>query len=303
MWRLHHEKGRDCDLFRKIAEQGHYAGRTVPSDTRQGIYCAAPSGALLASVNSNNPKRVAAVLEAALAKWETLEPNARRLEGLEDETKSEGHDFVAVQPEGSVVLAVTARDLSQTATGDDWRLSAYNVDFAWLRPHELPEFVPDLSIGAAKDVSERLVKRFAALHFVDTVRGQSPPFEDAQVELATLRVKTVAVTGNLQRVEFDGATRARAAGRWSIANFRDRKAPSDQERSVELRLGGMALFDRETNRLVEFHLVGDGTRRGGTQFNERTDDLESSRIGFAVTLAPPEERIAPASFWRYPNPR
>lgn len=303
VWRLHHEKGRDCDLFRVIAEQGHYAGRTVPSDTRQGIYCAAPSGVLLASINNHDPKRVAAMLEKALAKWDELGAEQRRSPDLNDETATDGSDFVLAQPEGSVVLSVTARDLAPSLSGDDWRAQAYNVDFAWLRPHEIEEFVPESTTGAEKEVATKLVRRFAALHFVDTVRGQSPPFEDAQVEVASLRARTVAIDGSRQTIAFDGATRCAEKGKWSVANFKDRKSPSDQERSVELTLAGMAVFDTETRRFTEFHLVGLGTRRGGTQFNERSKELGPSEIGFAVNLAPPGERIAPASFWRYPSPR
>ena len=31
-------RGAEGDLFRAVAEKGHYAGRTVPTSTRQGIY-------------------------------------------------------------------------------------------------------------------------------------------------------------------------------------------------------------------------------------------------------------------------
>lgn len=303
MWRLHHEEGRDCDLFRTIAEQGHYAGRTVPSDTRQGIYCAAPSGVLLASINSNDPRRVASMLEKALAKWDGLDAGARRLPDLAEDTTTGGTDFVLAQPAGSVVLSVISRDLTPEPSGDDWRTTAYNVDFAWLRPHEVAEFVPDPTVGATKDVATKLVRRFAALHFVDTVRGQSPPFEDSHVELARLRATTVAIDGSRLTIEFSGSTRCAEQGKWSVANFKDGRKPTDQARGVELRLLGTATFDREDGRFVEFHLIGLGTRFGATQFNERSKELGESAIGFAVNLAPPGERIAPASFWRYPNPR
>src|SRR5437016_2231892 len=72
------QSGRDpeCRLFQKVAEQGHYGGRP---GTRQGTYAATPSGILLASINSNDPARVAAMLERALAKWETLSRAERLL--------------------------------------------------------------------------------------------------------------------------------------------------------------------------------------------------------------------------------
>ena len=49
----------ECQLFRKIAEQGHYAGRTQPSRTRQGTYATTADGTFLASWNKNDPRFVA----------------------------------------------------------------------------------------------------------------------------------------------------------------------------------------------------------------------------------------------------
>jgi hypothetical protein len=280
VWRLQHQEGRDCDVFRAVAEKGHYAGRTVPSDTRQGIYCLAPSGAFLGSINNHHSKRVAAMLTDALAKWDALPDSERWLENLDDDTPTGGHDFVAAQPDGSAVLKVFARDLDRAIEG-----------------------VPDDAIGAALDVDSKLVRRFAALHFIDTVRGQSPAFEDSDVVLAELRAKTIAVEGDLQRIEFAGKTRAAGRGKWPVSKFRDDEQPGEQLREVELRLAGMALYDTSKKQFVEFHLVGVGTRAGGTQFNERSQDLAPAPIGFAVVLADLNERIAPANFWRYPNPR
>ena len=67
--RLQTVKDPEGLLFQKIAEQGHYAGFGPPkhTGTRQGTYAAAPSGILLASINSNDPARMAEMLEKALA--------------------------------------------------------------------------------------------------------------------------------------------------------------------------------------------------------------------------------------------
>lgn len=141
VWRLHHEKGRDCDLFRLIAEQGHYAGRTVPSDTRQGIYCAAPSGRLLASINNNSPRAVARMLEKALAKWNELPDDARWLADLADDTPTGGYDWAESQPKDSLVLQVVARDLDREVDPSDWKTNAYNLDYAWFRPREFESWL------------------------------------------------------------------------------------------------------------------------------------------------------------------
>ena len=49
VWHLQNRKDAECRLFQAIAEQGHYAGRSRPSTTRQGIYACTPSGRFLAS--------------------------------------------------------------------------------------------------------------------------------------------------------------------------------------------------------------------------------------------------------------
>ena len=54
----HLQSGKDaeCRLFQKIAEQGHFAGRTQPSFTRQGTYATTADGTFLASWNKNDPR-------------------------------------------------------------------------------------------------------------------------------------------------------------------------------------------------------------------------------------------------------
>ena len=76
----HLQSGRDaeCRLFQKIAEQGHYAGRTRPTSTRQGTYATTAGGTLLASWNSNDPRFVARKLREALAKWQQLKTEGRQ---------------------------------------------------------------------------------------------------------------------------------------------------------------------------------------------------------------------------------
>jgi hypothetical protein len=98
----------ECRLFQKFAEQGHYRR---PGGSRQGTYCVSPSGVLLGSINSNDPKRVADLLEASFAKWGTLKREERLLptdprKQLADIKRPERH-----YPEDGLVLHVTSRDM------------------------------------------------------------------------------------------------------------------------------------------------------------------------------------------------
>jgi hypothetical protein len=301
VWRLHHREGRDCDLFRVIAEQGHYAGRTVPSDTRQGIYAAAPSGVLLGSINTRDARRVARMLRDALANWEALPEERRWLADLDDATPTGGDDWAKSQPAESLVLSVVSRDLDGDEAEEDWRSHAYNLDAAWFRPGELDSFVPGHEVGDAGMVDDELVARLARLHLLDNVRGQTPPFEREEVVIARLATRVTAVDGRFVHIEYSGATRTEQQGDWSIGNFHDAKKPTPQRRSVDLVLRGEARYDRDARRFVAFDVVARGTREGGTQFNARGDDLDAEPIGFLITLAPADERVAPAAFWCYPR--
>ena len=64
------QKDAKGEFFRLIAEQGHYAGRTKPTATRQGLYTATSDGELLASINTTNVERVLEMIGSALSKWE-----------------------------------------------------------------------------------------------------------------------------------------------------------------------------------------------------------------------------------------
>ena len=103
----------ECRLFQKFAERGHYGGR--PGTTRQGTYAATPSGVLLASINSNDPKRIADMLQRALAKWQTLS-RAERL--LPNDPRQQVADIKRPErfyPKDGLVLYVTSRDMPRDA--------------------------------------------------------------------------------------------------------------------------------------------------------------------------------------------
>jgi len=301
--RLQRGKDPECLLFQKVAEQGHYAGRTVPTDTRQGVYATAPSGALLASVNTNNPRKMAEMLKKALAKWRDM-ARAERL--LADDPSLHAGDVrraEALRPKDGLVLRVAGRDLPR---GDDAapnrRPESWNIDFAWFKKDEARAFVPDEpKVGATCDVPAAVVRRIARFSFVDAVRGQTPPFGDAHVERAEIRSTVEKVEESVVTLRFDGATRAEQSGRWPIDGSPNGKEPGEQTRGVETRLIGHATFDLAAGRFTAFEIVAAGPRHGATQYNFRRDDAGSAPIGFVLSLAAdePAERIAPAFISSY----
>ena len=72
------ETGTDpeCRLFQKFSEIGHYRR---PGASRQGTYCVTPNGVLLDSMNSNDAKQIANLMEKSLTKWATLKREERLL--------------------------------------------------------------------------------------------------------------------------------------------------------------------------------------------------------------------------------
>ena len=53
------------EFFCLVAEQGHYGGRTLPTNTRQGLYTCTTNGELLASVNTRDGNQVVKMMQQA----------------------------------------------------------------------------------------------------------------------------------------------------------------------------------------------------------------------------------------------
>jgi hypothetical protein len=276
----------ECRLFQKFAELGHYGGR--PGTTRQGTYAATPSGVLLASINSNDPKRIADMLQRAQAKWESLSREERL---LPDDPQKKVADIKRPErfyPQDGLVLYVTSRDMPRdpqkaNPVAGTWRELAWNQDYAWFTKGEAKQFLPaPPQVGKKQDVPVPILHRIACAHLVDNVRGQTAPFEESQVKKARLTTEVTAVDGNVVTLRLEGETRTDAEG------FR--------KHGLDMRLLGKATFDMTKERFLTFELVALGTRWGSTQNNSRRGDLDEAPIGLLFTLAgdSPCERVAPA---------
>ncbi|MHC5005216.1 MAG: hypothetical protein ACYTJ0_19095 [Planctomycetota bacterium] len=307
VWRLHHGEGPECDLFRVIAERGHYAGRTVPSDTRQGIYATTPGGALLASVNSRSAREVRALLATALERWEALPEADRYLDDAALDDRPLRGRWERLAPRDGMILRVTSRDLPRPESDrppgrrrGGWKRRAWNQDYAWFRRDELRHLLPaDRRPDAATAAPASLATRLVRLHLVDNVRGQTVPFRESEVQEASLATRVVERRDDVLVLAIEGRARAVAPGRPAAADGNDRWNPERQERGVDLQLLGRAEYDLARERFVLFDLVALGTRWGGTKFNARERDLAPAGIGFAFTLDDGEPPVAPAFVWEY----
>jgi len=304
VWGLQHGEDPASRLFQRIAEQGHYAGRVEPTNTRQGIYATAPNGQLLSSVNTRSADRVAEMLEAALEEWRTRPARDWMLAEDEAAEVERSRGWERLYPEDGLVLRVVARDLPRDKRMGDWRDQAWNRDYAWFRRGEIEALVPglesgDVEVGARGRLDDDVARRLAALHLVDFVRGQVPPFKREQVREASIESEVVEVEGGRVRLRLTGATSTMERGRWPVAGFQDMHDPKAQERGVEVDLLGSATYDLDERRFVELELVAIGERWGGSQYNGRSGDLEPAGIGFLLTPAPEGLRVPPAAIWGY----
>jgi hypothetical protein len=300
----HLQSGKDaeCRLFQKIAEQGHYAGRTKPTSTRQGTYATTAGGTLLASWNNNNPRFVARKLREAVAKWEQLKTEGRQTAG---ESGLEAADLKRADrfyPANGLVVRVNTRDLPRDKPLEGRWAKAWNQDFAWFTRDEAGQFLPKApKPGQEHEVPRPLVERLIRFHLLDNVRGQTSPFPASAVDQARLSARITGVEGDVVSLLLKGSTRAVHKGTWPIRGFSDMNNPSPHERGMELDLLGHARYDLKEGRFVALEVVAMGTRWGGTQYNGRGRDLDPAPFGAVLSLAGNAyaDRVAPEHFWGY----
>jgi hypothetical protein len=292
----------ECQLFRKIAEQGHYAGRTRPSRTRQGTYATTADGTFLASWNKNDPRIVARKLREALKNWDRLKAKGRKFLGEDPLEIAQLNRADRFFPEGGLVLKVNTRDLPRDPPQQGRWADAWNQDFVWFTKDEAEQFLArKIGPGRTRKVPRALVERLARFHFLDNVRGQTPPYPACAIEDATLTSRVTAVDCDVVSLRLKGRTKAVQKGDWSIRCFEDMNRPSGQERGLEMKLLGRARFDRKQGRFVGLEVVAVGTRWGGTQYNCRDNDLAPAPFGAVLSLAGASraERVAPEHFRGY----
>lgn len=288
------------EFFRLVAEQGHYAGRTVPSATRQGQYAFTSDGKLLSSINTRDADPMLGMMRQALARWHTLEAPLAPAPAV-------GYDrdprFPDLYPADGLVLKQTLRDLPRPADHPfpQRRPEAVNFDYAWFRADEARAFLPEqLEVGARLDLPWPIVRRLARFHLLDSVRGETPPWRDADVQTAELHTEVTGIEGTRVTVRLEGSVLNRQHGTWAIRAFQEKY--EGMTRGYHCRLQGELVYDTATRRFARFDLVAVGDRWGGTEHNGRYDDLAPAPLGIVFQLAgtTPADRTPPhANLWDY----
>lgn len=275
------------EFFRLAAEQGHYAGRTFPTSTRQGYYVLTADGTVLGAHNVREPRQMEALLRTSLRRWELLSAGAEHAAlDLPDYTPARPNRY----PEGGLVLQLAARDLprAEDTRPDDWRKAAWNLDYAWFTADEARALVPEARVvGSVAEAPWPVMRRLARFHLRDFVRGETPVWPEEAVSLANLGATVVDVSGPAVRLALTGGAILNWEWRWHDAiHDEDRAMPS----GFSATFRGEATWDDERAAFTSFAMVAAGPRFGASQYNNRRDDLGPAPMGVAFVLAGDEPR-------------
>jgi hypothetical protein len=292
------EKGR---FFRLVAEQGHYAGRTFPTGTRQGYYTFTADGRLLTAANTRDPRAIERMLRQALDRWHALTSGSGSATG-----GANGHgasvdvrDYEPAHPDryprDGLVLKLAARDLPREVDTrpDDWRKRAWNLDYAWFTRDEARALVPvPAEPGTLREWPAAVVRRLALFHLRDLVRGEPSAWPEDALREGTVTSEVLGTEGDRVRLALRGRVRLEYLMRWRRPND---GAEQQSECGYDTTLAGEAVWDRSKERFTSFELVAAGPRWGTNQYNNRGDDLGPAPMGIAMTLASadPKDRTPP----------
>jgi hypothetical protein len=279
------------EFFWKIAKQ-RPEDRAVPT---QGIYVMTPGGKLLGfRQRDHDPDSIAKLLSQALDQWKALGRKERLGASAPRPIGAASSRPERRLPEGGLILELFVRDLPRKTGPVAPEFAAmWNRDFAWFTREEVRSMIPQgHRLGERHRVPDKLVRRLARLHLLDSVRGinDARPFGEQHVEKAEMFMDVVKVEGDVLSLRIEGATRAVEP---PLADARGSDRPDEKERGYEARLLGRATFEGRLGRFTSFALVAIGPRWGGRGYahSMRQGDLEPQPMGFALRMLPPSEPV------------
>lgn len=280
VWRLQRGGDAECRFFQRAVNGG---ALITDNGTRQGIYVMAPSGKVLARVNSLKPDRVLTMMETGLAAWDALPEEERHLAtdaNLEGEERWEDS-----RPQAGLLLSRIVRDLPPEGAADGTRATRWNRDTLWFSKEEVEQLVK-----AARDTPADWVplprpfaRRLACFTFVDNVYGQCIPFDMQDLSHLQLEVRWEAEDDDSLHLRFRGQTLAVEDGAWQLGDNLW-KPKRMHPHALETTLLGSGTFDLHSRSFTVFELLALGRRSGFTELNSRRFRPEPGGIGYLIEL-------------------
>ena len=287
-----HRQDFEGKYFRKIAEQGHYAGRTRPTSTRQGLYVATVDGHLLASVNSTKADEVLKMMKRAVAKGQQRQ--ALGMAGSKEKIPKKirrDKNYSVPFPKGGLILGETCRDLPRPndPSFNNWR---HNFDHAWLTAEEVAQFKPISSDGNGRPktasegqkykIDDAVIGRMAQFHFVDQVKGEASSWDESDIKHASLNAEVVEVADDNVKIKLTGRAKCIKPPTGIRNPFSGTRI--DKDRGVDLKVSGYLVYNVQKDHFKSFDLVAHGARWGTATYNFRQRDMGPQPIGFAFRL-------------------
>ena len=294
---LQEEDNRDGLLFRKIAEQGHYAGRTKPTPTRQGLYIATIDGTLLASANTNSPIEVLQLMQKGINGWNRGRKNSA---GKFSTTSAKPTRHSTVEfPEGGLILRQTVRDLPRPGEPSH-KTDQHNFDHVWMTPEEIKAFAPSSpEPGFSYDIPRKIAHRLVRFSLVDQVKGESDAWSQENIVGAWMKAKVTQVKTSesgslLVRIKLDGKAKCVCPASGEVNPFTKHKI--NTSRGIEAKIKGFLTYDTQAKTFTDFDMIAFGQRWGTATYSFRHRDLGRAPIGFAFQLleTKPENMTKPA---------
>ncbi len=286
VWRLQRGSEADCLFFQRMVTGGD---RITDRGTRQGSWVIAPSGKVLARVNTRNVERQLEMMAAGLAAWSELSEDERRIPA--DANFDSAHRYEAFFPDDGLALERVGRDVTtEGLDGSPGR--RWNRDHVWLSRAEATALVGDEPIQEGDAFRwPSFAERLARFHFVDNVGGQTIPYAAEDVTAAELLATVVDVDAGVARFELRGRTAARSDGAW-LMPFSEWKPQREFAHGIDCDVMGTATWSAAEQRFTAFQLVAVGRRWGRTENNARGRDVAAGLLSFHVRST--ESRIPPA---------
>jgi len=158
----------------------------------------------------------------------------------------------------------------------------------------------DPSKGQLVPMPEAVAERLARFHMIDSVRGQTNPFDEDQIEIKDVGLKVMKVSDDsIKFVVYGRSSADRPPSKKTnpYTGFRITKSSGN-----DLVWSGAVVFDRKQKRFTRFDLLAVGERWGGSLYNFRDTDLNRAPIGFAFQIIPNvDDNPTPPSYLAYYN--
>ena len=249
------------------------------------------------SVNSTQVGRVQRLLGDAIRIWKKTSPAERSPEF--DKAISVDPNYRQTPPKDGLALRMITRDLPRDAKARGTDLKASNIDHVWFKQDEMLAMVPDdPKVGQLFPLTNVVTERIARFNLLDSVRGETDPFDENQVKIDDIGLKVMKVTPETIKFVVYGRSMTKRPPTNKKNPYTNNKI--DKEMGTDLVWSGAVIFDREQQRFTRFDLLAAGERWGGSVYNFRDNDPGPAPIGFAFQLIPDvKDDPTPPAYYRY----